>query len=100
LKQIIHDWDDARAKAILATCRKAMPNRATLLVLDRVLPEVADEGKALDAFFIDLEMLAMTPGGRERTEREFAELMRASGLVLERVISTSAALGIIEARCV
>jgi hypothetical protein len=98
LKEIVHDWDDARATAILTTCRKTMPERATLLVVDRVLPEIADRGKAVDAYFLDLEMLVMAPRGRERTEGEFAELLRASGFVLERVISMRSPLSIVEAR--
>ena len=32
LRQIIHDWDDARATAILANCRRALPARGRLLV--------------------------------------------------------------------
>jgi hypothetical protein len=40
LKTVIHDWDDARATAILANCRTAMTLDDTLIIIERELPEV------------------------------------------------------------
>lgn len=98
LKQIIHDWDDVSATQILAACRKAIPSDGTLLVIERVLPQRASPGEMSDAFLIDLEMLTMTPGGRERTEHEFRELLAGAGFALTRVISTGSPLSMLEAR--
>lgn len=98
LKQIIHDWDDPRATAILATCRRVLSPDATILILDRVLPERAGQGQFLDAFMTDLEMLVMTPGGRERTEGEFRKLLSAAGLELKRIVTTASPISIVEAR--
>ena len=39
LKQVLHDWDDGRAVAILRSCRAAMGPCARLLVLERLVPE-------------------------------------------------------------
>jgi hypothetical protein len=33
LSSVIHDWDDERAVAILANCRRAMPDKAKLLLV-------------------------------------------------------------------
>ena len=71
LKQILHDWDDPRAIAIISNCRKAVARDATLLIVERVLPERAERGRAAEAYLVDLEMLVHAPGGRERTESEF-----------------------------
>lgn len=98
LKQIVHDWDDESATRILAACRKAMGPDGTLLLIERVLPERAERGQASDAFLIDLEMLTMTSGGRERTEHEFRELLAGAGFALESLITTASPLCIIEAR--
>ena len=98
LKQILHDWGDEAAIAILAACRAAMPPDGTLLVIERVLPERAERGQALDAFLIDLEMLTMTPGGRERTANEFRTLLAHSGFALTRIVPMASPLSIIEAR--
>ncbi len=80
---MIHDWDDERAGTILRACRAAMGTRARLLVIDAVLTEgnEPDWGK-----LIDLQMLVMTSGGRERTEAGFRSLLAAAGFRLERVI--------------
>ena len=61
-----------------------MKNDSKLLVIEAVIPEGNDPhpGK-----FMDINMLAMT-GGRERTEKEFAELFENAGLKLSRIIQT------------
>jgi len=98
LKLVLHDWDDDRASAILATCRRAMGADSTLLIFERVLPERAEHGQAEGAFLLDLEILVMTPGGRERTHAEFGRLLAVTGFVIERVVETVGPLSIIEAR--
>ena len=60
LKHVLYDWDDARATAILASCRKAMARMATLLIVERVMPEKAEQGRAAEAYLLDLEMLVNT----------------------------------------
>ena len=106
LKYIIHDWDDERAVAILARCRAAMALGATLLLIERVLPERVATGDAagagarppdLSAYALDLEMLVLTPGGRERTEAQFRRLVADAGFALRRVIPTQSPFSILEA---
>ena len=46
---------------------------------------------------LDIEMLVMTVGGRERTEEEFAALFAASGLRLSRIVPTGRPIAVIEA---
>jgi hypothetical protein len=95
MKQVLHDWDDPRALAILKTCRKAMTAGAKLLIVELVVPE---EGpRALFGALLDLHMLVVH-GGRERTEAEFAKLLLASGYQLQHVISAPTPASIIEAQ--
>jgi hypothetical protein len=83
LQAVLHDWDDARARRILAGCRAALPHRGVLLVVERLLPaRVADAPGLIEA---DLNMLVLT-GGRERTAAEYAGLLQTAGLRLERTI--------------
>jgi hypothetical protein len=98
LKNVLHDWDDERAEAILAKCREAMPGDATLLVLDRLLPERAEHGREADAHLIDLEMLTVAPGGRERTQSEMQALLEGTGFGVNSVFATASSLSIIEGR--
>ncbi len=98
LKAIIHDWDDARAMAILRNCRRAMGPASKLLLLERELPEPGQPLAASEMFLLDLEMLVMTPGGRERTRAEFARLLLEAGLELVGTLPTRTPLTIFEAR--
>ncbi len=98
LKHILHDWDDERATAILSCCRRYMPATAKLLVMERRLPERAEPGLSPDAFLVDLEMLVMTSGGRERTEAQFRSLFATAGFQHERTIATASAMWVFEAR--
>ena len=88
LRNIIHDWQDDRAAAILATCRRAMPNHARLVLVERYLPD--DPREALLVRHADLEML-VNVGGRERTTEEYASLLARSGLNLARTIPLGSA---------
>jgi hypothetical protein len=82
LRNIIHDWEDDDCQRILTIIRRAMPAAGTLLVLERTLG-LPNEGR--ETKFMDLNML-VSPGGRERTEAEFAALLAGSGFRLARVI--------------
>jgi hypothetical protein len=93
MKHIIHDWDDANCLLILRNCRSAMPDHAKLLIAERVLPPGAEPSPAR---MMDLVMLALTDGGRERTQQEFQELFARAGLRLARVVPTRADDSILE----
>lgn len=96
LKQVVHDWDDDRAIALLEQCRRALPAGGTLLILERVMPEHAAPG-LMEPFLLDLEML-VGPGGRERTEAEYHTLLAATGLKITGITPTASPVSVIEAR--
>ncbi|HEX8162269.1 MAG TPA: methyltransferase [Pyrinomonadaceae bacterium] len=93
MKHIIHDWDDERALLILNNIRRAMRDDGRVLICETVVPEGNEPhfGKLMD-----LEML-VSPGGVERTEREFGELLAQAGLELKRVTPTRSYLSVVEA---
>jgi hypothetical protein len=92
LKSIVHDWPDDTAVAILRVCRAAMQDSATLLLVERVI--FGPNGDP-DSAFTDLNML-VGPGGQERTEIEYADLLAAAGLRLARVVPSSSGVSIVE----
>jgi orsellinic acid C2-O-methyltransferase len=98
MKQVLHDWDDGRAVAILQCCRRHMPPDGRLLVIERQIPERAEAGISREAFMTDLEMLVMTPGGRERTETELRALFAAAGFRPVRTVPTTSMLCVFEAQ--
>jgi SAM-dependent methyltransferase len=93
MKHIIHDWDDERAVQILKNCHRAMRPGGIVLIVDAVIPSgnAAHFGKLLD-----LEMLVLTPRGRERTRAEFQDLLKRSGFRLRRVVPTETHLSLVE----
>ena len=93
MKWIIHDWDDEKSNTILRNIRNQISTNGRLILFDAVVPE-GNEG--VFSKFFDLNMLVMT-GGKERTEKEFRELLAAAGFRLLRVIQTNVPTAIIEA---
>ena len=94
MKWIIHDWNDEKAITILRNCRNQMSQNAKLIVVDCVVPETDEPDFSK---FIDLNMLVMT-GGKERTAKEFDQLLGAAGFKLLRVIPTDLPTAIVEAQ--
>jgi len=93
VKDILHDWTDDQAVAILRNCRSAMPVHARLVVIERLMP--TDNGPAA-VKDIDVTMLVMT-GGRERTRAEYEALLSRAGFTLARVIALPSDGDILEA---
>ena len=93
LKNIVHDWPDPEAIAILRNCRKALAPDATLLLVERV---ISGPNEGFDAAFSDLNML-VAPGGLERTRDEYAALLSAADLHLTRTVPTASDVTVIEA---
>jgi hypothetical protein len=92
LSNVLHDWEDEDAVAILRSCRQAMEGSARLLVIQDPLP--ADERSAVAIF--DISMMVLT-GGRERTLEEYQALLIAAGFSLQRVVETEIQTRVLEA---
>jgi len=96
VKHVIHDWDDARAVAILKNCRRAMGPNGKLLIVEGVYPPAIDQSDASrGAAANDVNMLVCT-GGRQRSEAEFRALYDAAGFKLTRIVPTTARVCVIE----
>jgi hypothetical protein len=91
LKNIVHDFSDEQALAILQTVRSAMHAGARLVIAQEAVPagNTPSVGKLLD-----MQMLLI--GGKERTEAEYRALFTAAGLRLTRVLPTRSPLHLIE----
>jgi hypothetical protein len=98
LKNIIHDWDDERASRILGNCHVAMPDGARLLLIEHVLPARLGASAYHRAIMHDDLAMMLGPGGKERNEYEFRELLRGSGFALAGVKPTGLGFSILEAR--
>jgi hypothetical protein len=76
MKMILHDWSDEECVKILSNIQKASPAGGRVLIVEHVVPgpETPHFSKLFDIHM----MCALT--GRERTEREYAELLEKAGL--------------------
>ena len=94
LKYIMHDWPDEQASLILKNIRKAMNPGARILIMDPLIPEgnTPHSGKLMD-----LLCMGIYEGGRERTKKEFEQLLASADMRLNRTIDTGCYVSIIEA---
>jgi len=98
LKSILHDWPDAECRTILCHIAAALGPDGRLLVIEQILPEIADTDPELhSAWRTDLTMLLST-GGLERTEAEFEALFADAGLRLHAISANRSEFRVIEAR--
>jgi hypothetical protein len=98
ISNVLHDWDDEEATAILATLRAAMPAEATLLVVEHVLDAPGRSFEELrDVHLTDLHMLLLF-GARERTQAEYDVLLVAAGFTPSRLADPVTEWNVLEAR--
>jgi ubiquinone/menaquinone biosynthesis C-methylase UbiE len=99
LKSVIHDWNDQRSGVILQNCRRALAENGALILIERVMPEVPaakDEDKS--HAMSDLNMMR-GPGGGERTEKEYRDLLARSGFRMGS-IAPAGRFSVMEARAI
>jgi hypothetical protein len=92
MKHVIHDWPDDGCVKILKACRKGVNPSGKLLVVDIVIQPGNEYALGK---FLDIQMLIF-PGGCERTEKQFRDLLAAAGWKLSRVIPTTVPEWIVE----
>jgi hypothetical protein len=92
LMEVIHDWDDEASRKILAAVRRAARPDAKLLLIELLLSN--DSSPNWPA---TLDIVMLTIGGRQRTLREYSDLIRDSGFVMTRDVDTRSGISIIEA---
>jgi hypothetical protein len=93
LMEIIHDWPDKEAVAILQAVRRAANPGGALFLVETVVP--ADLGPDWSKM-LDIHMLTLL-GGKQRTLQEYQTLLEQSGFAFQRAIDTDAGISIIEA---
>ncbi|MCO1577928.1 methyltransferase [Crossiella sp. SN42] len=76
LSDILHDWDDERARRILRRCREAAGDDGTVVVIEPVWSD--GTGTRMSLFML------MCFGGKERTVVELVELAAGCGLELRQ----------------
>jgi len=94
--EVIHAFGDADAVRILRAIRQAAPPKATLLVIEQMIP---DNPGPHWAKTLDIHMLALL-GGRQRSRQQYAALLDRAGFAFQREIDTQAGVAILESAAV
>ena len=93
LMEVIHDWPEKEAVAILQAIRQAAIPGAALFLIETIVP--ADPGPDWSKM-LDIHMLTLL-GGKQRTLREYQTLLEQSGFMFQREIDTGAGISIVQA---
>ncbi|MBA3287537.1 MAG: hydroxyneurosporene methyltransferase [Acidimicrobiia bacterium] len=93
LMEVIHDWGDADALAILRAIRQAASPGAVVLIIEGIVPDSDPDARVQT---LDVIMLTIT-GGRERSAAQLRALFHEAGFRLTTVIPTAGPMQIVEA---
>lgn len=94
LGSVLHNWGDEDALRILGRVREAMPDDGRVLLVDITLP---DDDRPHVGKELDMRMLSLFDGGRERTESEYFDLLKQAGLRGRVVTGLPLGLSLVEA---
>jgi hypothetical protein len=93
VKRILHGWQDAECRQILATMCRAAPQHGRVFIMEHIVP-----GPDVPHFskLFDIHMIIMAPG-RERTLEEYADLLKGAGWTYRQTwYPASKLLGVVE----
>jgi hypothetical protein len=93
LMEIIHDWPDREAIAILQAIARAAAPGATLFLIETIVPPGPEPDWSK---MLDIHMLTLF-GAKQRTLQEYKTLLQEANVTFQGEIDTGAGISIIEA---
>lgn len=93
LSNVLLNWDDERARRVLATCRRAMVAGSRLLVIERVVPPGNEPDPTK---YLDVHLLVVC-GGMQRTAGELQALLTSAGFDLRHTAPLAGPFSLLEA---
>ena len=91
MRHVLHDWRDEDAARILRNCRSAMRPGGRIAVVEIVVPAGNDP-----SFAKWMDLMMITYGGKERSEKQYRRLFSDAGFELTRILPTRAVISVIE----
>jgi len=91
LRHVVHDWSDEDSAVMLRNCLNAMKPDGKVLVVEIVVPAGNDP-----SFAKWMDLMMVTYGGKERSEKQYRQLFATAGLQLTRIVPTKAGISVIE----
>ncbi len=94
LSRILHDWNDKKSIKILNNLKEAIKSDGKLFIFEMIVPEEIqyDYGTTLNF------NLLVTVGGKERSLKEFTDILNNSGFYIDELIQSDGIMSIIIAK--
>lgn len=96
LSRVLHGFSDEQSTLILKNIQAVISATGKLLVMEFIL-EPGNDPSTARTKLMDVNMMVFAPGGRDRTQDEYAQLLHGAGFRLENVIPTASGIVIMEA---
>ena len=97
LKQVLHQYSDAQAALILSNVVQAAAHPAPrLLVIERIMSRPSSFIASHGAAFVDLVMMAVFEGGRERDAQDWSRVFQRAGLDWRSTVETRSDFAVME----
>jgi hypothetical protein len=93
IKGVLHDFNDDQCVSILSNCREAMDANGRVVIANQDLPSPIDGPHP--NLTLDMNMMAVL-NGRERSQNDWSELLRRSGLDLSDAYQTDSLFTLID----
>lgn len=92
MKHFLHIWDDEHCIKLLNNCYQAVPDKGKLIIAEAVLDITDDSDWIGSGKVVDALMLNLSPGGKERTQKQWNELLKAAGFSLSQIVGRKGTL--------
>nr|BAO79384.1 thujaplicatin O-methyltransferase [Anthriscus sylvestris] len=99
MKWILHDWSDGHCLKLLQNCCNSLPESGKVIIVESIVPENTNTGSSSELSNVmsnDMVMLAVNPGGKERSIKEFEALAKESGFATVELICSVAIYSVLE----
>ncbi|WJX20451.1 hypothetical protein P8452_10007 [Trifolium repens] len=97
LKAVCHNWSDEKCIEFLSNCHKALSPNGKMILVEFILPEEPTESEESKLVSTLDNLMFITVGGRERTEKQYEKLAKLSGFSKFQVVCRAfSSLGVME----
>lgn len=88
MQEVLHNWDDEYCVKILKNCWRALPKDGKVVLIEHIQPEYPETDLlSKETFSMDMLMMTMFDGGKERTKQQFEALAKQAGFTALKIMA-------------
>jgi len=92
MKNFLHSWNDEDCIKLLNNCHQALPDKGKLILSEAILDLTEGSDMIGSANVLDSLMLNCLPGGGERTQKQWNDLLQAAGFSISKIVGRNGTL--------